>query len=323
MSLKNASECIRKNFSFVITAHTSPEGDALGAELALYNLLEKLGKQAVIINEEAFPQEYSFLTAVKKIKRFNPGLIGIKFDCFAVVDCSDLSRCGEVSRLNTGNKTVMNIDHHISNSRFADVNWVDPHASSASEMVYALFKQMRIPLDKETAKLLYVGILTDTGSFHYSNTTSNTHRVAAQLLRYGLDVARIYKEAYSNVPFSEMKLLGKALSSIRRDPSGKVAWLCLKNSPGGLGGKPFDLSEYLLGLMRSIKGIEVAVLFRDGFRKKGEVRVNLRSEGRLDVNKIAGCFLGGGHRTASGCTIAGRREEVINRVLGKIRERIR
>jgi len=321
MSLRKAAECVRKKSSFVITTHTSAEGDALGSELALYNLLKKLGKQAVIINDDALLLEYAFLPGVKKIKRFNSALKAVKFDCLALVDCSDISRCGSVSAMNTGRQTVLNIDHHISNTYFADANWVDPHASSASEMVYRLFKYMRISLDKETAKLLYVGILTDTGSFHYSNTTSTTHRIAAGLLNYGLDVARIYKESYSNVPFDQMQVLGKALSEIRRDSRGKVVWLCLNNDPALLP-KSFDLSEHLLSLMRSIKGVEVAILFREGLRKKGEVRVNLRSEGGVDVNKVAAYFSGGGHRTASGCTIEGRLNEVAKKVLRKIKEGI-
>ncbi|MEI6631765.1 MAG: bifunctional oligoribonuclease/PAP phosphatase NrnA [bacterium] len=322
MSLKRAAECIRRNNSFVITAHTSVEGDALGSELALYKLLKRLGKQAVIINEDALPAEYAFLPGVKKIKRFNNTTKAIKFDCFALLDCSDLSRCGKVSGIDFQNRTVLNIDHHVSNSRFGDVNWVDPLASSASEMVYRLFGEMRIPLDKETAELLYVGILTDTGSFHYSNTTGNTHKAAAELLKYGIDVAGIYKEAYSNVPFSQMKRLGKALSDIRRDSSGKVAWALLKDDSRGLEAKAFDLSEYLLSSMRSIKGVEVAVLFREGLPGKGKVRVNLRSQGLVDVNKVAGCFFGGGHRTASGCTIAAKNKVAVSRVLSKIKERL-
>jgi phosphoesterase RecJ-like protein len=235
----------------------------------------------------------------------------------------DLSRCGEVATLACARKKVLNIDHHISNSRFADVNWVGPHYSSASEMVYWIFKEMHLGLDKEIAMLLYVGILTDTGSFHYSNTTSKTHKVAAELISYGLNVAQIYRKTYNNVPFRQMKLLGNILSTMRRDTSGRVVWLHLKNDFKEVENTAFDLSEYLLSLMRSVKGIEVAVLFREGFRKKDEVRVNLRSQGNVDVNKVARFFYGGGHRTASGCTVKGKGKEVMRRVLRTIREGMR
>ncbi len=320
MSLKKAAECVRKNSRFLITTHTSPEGDALGSELAFYRLLKRLGKQAVIVNEDNTPLEYAFLPGIKKIKRFKDGLKKFSFDCFATLDCSDLSRCGRVAGLSSPGKQVLNIDHHISNSIFAQVNWVEPHSSSASEMVYGLFKEMRVSLDKETAMLLYVGILTDTGSFHYSNTSPATHRAAAELLSLGLNVAGVYKKAYSNVPFCQMKILGDILSTMKRDRSGKVVWLHLKHDFQESESSAFDLSEYLLSLMRSVKGVEVAVLFREGFKKRGEVRVNLRSEGRVDVNRVARSFCGGGHRTASGCTIKGKGEEVVRRVLKTIRE---
>jgi bifunctional oligoribonuclease and PAP phosphatase NrnA len=320
MSLRKAAECVRKNNSFVITAHLNAEGDAFGAELALFNLLKKLGKRAVIINDDPLPDEYAFMPGIKRIKRFSPALKKINFDCFAVVDCSDISRCGKVSDIYTQGKMLLNIDHHISNSYFGKVNWVEPAASSASEMIYLLFKEMRVPLDKETAKLLYVGILTDTGSFHYSNTNAGTHRVAADLLEYGLAASRIYKDAYSNLPFPQMKILGNLLTKIKCDASGRIIWLVLNNGREVLGAGSFDLSEYLLTLMRSIKGAEVVVLFRDGYRRKGEVRVNFRSEGKADVNKVSGFFGGGGHKAASGCTIKGSLQDAERAVLRKIKE---
>ncbi len=320
MSLKKAVECIKRNNRFLITVHTSLEGDALGSELAFYNLLKKLGKQAVIINDDIIPAEYAFLPGVNRIKRFKGELKNLPFDCFVILDCSDLSRCGGVAHFSSAQKTLLNIDHHISNSRFADVNWVEPGYSSACEMVYRLFKEMRLGLDKETAMLLYVGILTDTGSFHYSNTKSATHKVAAELLSHNLSAAKIYRQAYANIPFRQMKILGSILSTLRSDASGRVLWLQLKNNFKAEEMAGFDLSEYLLSLMRSVKGMEVAALFKEGFRKRGEVRVNLRSEGSVDVNKIARFFCGGGHKTARGCTVKGSAEEAARRVLRKIKE---
>ena len=323
MSLKKAAECVRKNNSFIITSHTNVEPDALGSELAFYSLLKKLKKRAVVVNAEKVPLEYSYMRGVEKIKVLSPALKKAKFDCFAIVDCSGLSRCGKAGVMSSRAGSILNIDHHISNDYFADVNWVEPRASSASEMVYSLFKYMRVPLDKPTARLLYLGILTDTGSFRYSNTTGDTHRIAAELLKYGLDASAIYREAYSNIPFRQMRALGEALTGIKIDRCGKLAWLSLKNNFNGRKEESFDLSEQLLSLMRAIRGVEVAVLFRKDFSGKGFVRVNLRSQGKLDVNKIAGEFSGGGHRTASGCTIAGALEKAEKKVLSKIKENIK
>jgi len=323
MSLKKCAEAIRKNSSFLITSHTNAEPDALGSELALYLLLKKLKKRAVVVNDEAVPAEYAYMKGTQGIKVYSPAIKRIKFDCFCIVDCSSLSRCGKVGVLAAGAKKMLNIDHHISNSFFAKVNWVDAHVSSASEMVYHLFRHMRVKLDPVAAKLLYLGILTDTGSFRYTNTTPGTHLIAAELLKYGLDAADVYKEAYSNIPFPQMKLLGAGLTGIKRSACGRLAWLKLKGSFRKKGDSSFDLSEQLLSLMRAIKGVEVAVLFREGFSAKGEVRVNLRSQGKLDVNRIAAHFGGGGHRTASGCTIKGTLQKTENAVLRTIREKLR
>lgn len=199
---KKVVACVRKHKNFLITSHTSLEGDALSSELAFYRLIKAMRKNAVIINEDPIPDEYNFLPGINNIKKFRGNLGNIKFDCFVILDCSDLARCGEVSQLNLGGKTILNIDHHISNARFADVNWVEPYSSSASEMVYKLYKELRIPFDEDTAILLYVGMLTDTGSFHYSNTSAFTHKAVSELLTYKLDIASVIKSWPSNLsPF--------------------------------------------------------------------------------------------------------------------------
>jgi len=155
-----------------------------------------MGKRAIIVNADNTPLEYDFLPGINNIKKFNDNLRNIKFDCFVVLDCSDLSRCGRVASLNIDHKPVLNIDHHISNKHFADINWVEPRASSCTQMVYKLSKELRIPLDKEIAMLLYVGILTDTGSFRYPNTNSLTHKIVSELLEYNLDIVQIYNKVY-------------------------------------------------------------------------------------------------------------------------------
>ena len=320
MSLKKVVEAIKSNKNFLITTHVNPEGDALGSELVIYRLLRTLGKHAVIINEDNLPAAYDFLPGINKIKKLKKSLKNIKFDCFVALDCSDLKRCGKVSRINLNNRPIINIDHHISNEGFGDINWIEPNASSTSEMLYKLYKRLRIPLDRSTAVSLYVGILTDTGSFHYSNTSALTHKIASELLRLNLDIAKIYKKAYEEIPFSDMKLLSKILPTISRQLHGKIAWLQIRKNLLKNKITSIDLTEHLLSFARSIKDVEVAVLFKENLGQKNEVRVNLRSQGKIDVNKIARFFGGGGHKTASGCTIKGRIEDVRRRVLNKIRE---
>jgi phosphoesterase RecJ-like protein len=321
MSIKKAVDCIKKHKSFLITTHTHLEGDALGSELAFYSLLKKLGKRAAIINQDGLPYGYDFLPSKNIAKRLHGSdSKKIKFDCFVALDCSDLSRTGEVYKLNSSQQTILNIDHHISNKRFGDVNWVKPNVSCCCEMIYGLYKSLRIGLDRETALFLYVGILTDTGSFRYSNTTSRTHQAASQLLKHHLDVPQIYKSIYKNIPIQDVRLLAKILTGVRLEAKGKMAWVQIRRQMFGKKKFSFDLSEEVLSFIRAIKDVEVCVLFKENLSLKDEIRVNFRSQGKVDVNRIASCFGGGGHKTASGATIRGDIKTVRKKVLAKIRE---
>lgn len=324
MSLKKVVSFIKRNKNFLITSHTSLEGDALGSELAFYRLLKKIDKFAIIINQDNLPFGYDFLSDSNYVKKFNKKLKNIKFDCLVVLDSSGLDRIGRVSTINKEHKPILNIDHHISNERFGNVNWIEPTAASCTQMIYKLYKKMHIPLDRQIATCLYVGILTDTGSFHYSNTTGLTHKIVAELLKYNLDITKIYKNIFENIPFSDMKLLIKILPALRLYSSGKLAYLQIgRNILKKQKKISFDLTENILSFARAIKNVEVAVLCKENLGLKDEVRVNLRSQGRVDVNKIANFFGGGGHKTASGCTIKGKIDRVTIKVLNKIRESLR
>lgn len=320
MSLKNVLACVKKHKKFLITTHTNPEGDALGSELAFYLLLKKLGKQAIIINQDIIPYEYSFLPEVNKIKKYGKKSRNIKFESFVILDCSDLNRCGEVSALNRINNHILNIDHHVSNEKFGEINWVEPGASCTCEMIYKLYKKLHITIDKKAALDLYAGILTDTGSFRYTNTTSFTHRVVADLLKHNLNVTQIYKKVYENIPFVDMQLLTKILLAMKRQVNGKLVWLEIKKDLLRNKRIFFDLSEEILSFCRAIKGVEVAVLFKENLGVNNDIRINFRSQGGVDVNKIAQTFGGGGHKTASGATVRGSLASVRNKVLRKIKE---
>jgi len=323
MGLKKICASVKKYNNFLITVHTSPEGDALGSELAFYNLIKKLGKSATIINDDALPYGYDFLPGNGSIKRPGKGTKHINFadfDCFVILDCADLKRTGSVYKLNTGNNPVLNIDHHISNRNFGNVNWVEPAASSCSEMIYKLYKRLRLPIDKETALLLYTGIMTDTGSFRYSNTSSFTHKAVAELFGSGLDVAQVYRNTYENIPQSDIRLLLKVLPEIRFYCRGRIAWFKIKKGLLKSGKPRVDLADLILSFGRAIKGVEVVALFKENLGENDEVRVNLRSQGRVDVNMVASFFGGGGHKTAAGCTLHGDINKISKKVLNKIKE---
>jgi len=316
LSLEKIVKTIEKNKYFLITSHINLEGDALGAELALKILLEKKKKKVLIINQDKTPQEYLFLPGVEKIKN---KIVPFRFEVAIIVDCSDLCRCAEVGKLFT-NKIVINIDHHISNSYFGDLNWVEPHASSASEMVYRLYKKMRINFNKEAAECLYTGILTDTGSFRYTNTTFYTHKIVAELLRYQILPSQIYKHIYQSCSFEDILLLTKVLPNLKRAFGGKVVWYALPKHIVRKWKSSFDIAEHLLNFARQIKGVEVVILFKENLGLKRQVRINFRSQGACDVNRIALYFGGGGHCTASACTLDGTLEQVIQKVLRKTKE---
>jgi phosphoesterase RecJ-like protein len=324
VSLRKAVECVKKNNNFIITTHTNPEGDALGAALGFLFLLKKLGKNASIISEDEVPLSYKFLPGSENIRKlkYSPKK-RISFGCLVFIDCSDERRTGEVYRINTENKPVLNIDHHISNERFADVNWIEPLASSCAEMVYRLYKKFRVPFDRDAAICLYAGMLSDTGSFRYSNTKSATHKAVSELLKFDLDTVQIYKNIYEDIPFEDMKLLSKILPRMRRQEKGKIIWFQIEQKMLKDKKLSFDLTEHVLSFARSIKGAEVCALFKENLGVKDEIRINLRSQGKVDVNKIAAHFGGGGHRTASGATVHGKINQVRKRVLARIKESLK
>ncbi len=319
--MKKAVKCIRENGSFLVSMHVNMEGDAIGSALAFCLLAEKLGKKAAVINDDPVPQVYSFLPGIARIAR-TPDRPPSGFDCFVAVDCSDLKRCGKAGEAARGARRVLNIDHHISNVNFGSVNWVEPSSSSASEMIYDLYREMKVPFDRESALLLYAGMMTDTGSFRYTNTSGRTHVAAAELMRHGIDPADVYRRIYESSSFSDMQSLARILGGMKRDQSGRLVWFSVERGMMPRRRMAMDLTEQILSYARSIKEAEVVVLFRENFGAKGDIRVNFRSRGRIDVNGIAGMFGGGGHATASGCTVAGGMKTVVKRVLSAVKGKL-
>ena len=322
MSLKKVVEQIKKNKNFLITSHINLEGDAIGSQLAMRQLLLNLGKRAIIVNEDRIPEEYNFLPGIKYIKR-PKDIKDFRFDVLLALDCSDVGRFKEVYALFSKDKLVINIDHHISNNNFGAINWVDQKASSTVEMIYRLYKKMGIGLDKNKALCLYVGLVTDTGSFRYPNTNAFSHKIAFELMQYNLLANKVYKNIYENLKFEDLKLLSKILLNPQQDTMGEIVWFEIKRKILKAKRPHFDLTEYVLSFGRLIKDAEVLVLFKEDLFLNNQVRVNLRSSGKVDVNKIAQIFGGGGHRTASGCTLKGKLKDVEYTVLKRIKDFIK
>ncbi|MFA5142734.1 MAG: bifunctional oligoribonuclease/PAP phosphatase NrnA [Candidatus Omnitrophota bacterium] len=317
--MKQVIEAINRYDKFLITAHVNLEGDSLGSQLGMKALLDSLGKKSIIVDNDPVPDHYKFLPKADEVS--SDLALTRDFDAAVILDCPTMKRIGKVRDLITKDKFIINVDHHISNEKFGGVNWVDPNASSAGEMVYKIYKEMGIKLTKETALVLYIAILTDTGSFNYDNTSSVTHEIAGELLGYGIDPARVSESVYERRSVADIKLLSRVLSTIRVNKTGDVAYLEITKKMLKETGADLVKSEGFVNYARSIDKARVAVIFKEDAGDK--VNVSFRSKGDVDVNKIASFFNGGGHVKASGCIVEGSLPDVEKKVLDRIEEALR
>ena len=298
-------ETINKNKSFLLTAHVNLEGDALGSELAMYLLLKKLKKKVVVVNNDPTPVIYDFLPSVDTIQH---DFKEEKVDVAIFLDCSDPYRAGKVKDYMMRAERILNIDHHISNTYFGDINWVEPDESSACQMLYRLCQRYKI-MDKNIALCLYTGIFTDTGKFTYSNTNSDTHRIVADLMQYKIDPPVVFERINSMCVKTDMAFIGKIISSLKFDSKNNICWAVIEDWADG----DHDLTEVIFSIMRHLQGVDAFVLFKKLAGNK--VRVNFRSRNYVDMNKVAKFFGGGGHKRASGTTMEGDIKAVERKVI--------
>jgi len=303
ISLKNKIDeiinLIRKNNKFLITSHVSPDGDNLGSVIALKLALEQIGKKAVVIIDDTLPSSFSFLPAIDKINSYENDMKA-EFDLCFILDCSDFKRIGRVEQL-LDDKAVINIDHHGDNPCFGDYNLLGDVAATA-ELVYQLVSQIEeVKIDKDIATAIATGLITDTGSFRYSNTTAQTHQIMSELLTYNVNTAKICKEVFDTYSQASLKLKGKVLENLEVDDLGKVAWVKVSQDLLKDTGATLEDADGLVDYPRSLAGVEVGVLFKEVEDKT--IRVSLRSNYYFSVDKIAHHFGGGGHQKAAGCTI--------------------
>jgi phosphoesterase RecJ-like protein len=296
-----------------IISHEDPDGDAIGSSLGAYFGLVRRKQNLAVLNPDPVPSHLLFLPGSEKIQA---EISDQPFDLYLVLDCGDRSRVGELLANPRG--LIINIDHHDSNGRFGDLNWVEEKASSTGEMVYRLlFERMGLPLSAESATSLYTAILTDTGSFRFSNTSPRALRIAASLLKMSLPPDFIASQFYEDKSLGQLRVLGNMLSCMEVEEGEKIAWGLITQEMLSRGQITLDETEGFVNFPRSLKGVEVAVVFKEvGFR---EYRVSLRSKGSADVGKVASAFQGGGHHNAAGCSRSGDFFEVKEKVVGEIR----
>jgi phosphoesterase RecJ-like protein len=296
----------------LISVHKSPDGDALGSQLALMLALEKLNKSVIAHNLDPSPEIYRFLPGVARI-RTGSAVTG-RYDAFVVLD-SEPARTGLFDGRYPAD-TLIDIDHHITNAQEWRLCWLDPAASATGEMVYKLITGLGVTIDRDIALCLYTAIFTDTGSFRYSNTSPVSMRISAELIEAGADPWLVTENVYESYAYRRLKLLGSVLAELERSDDGKIAWSVVTVNLYHQTGATAEDTENFVNFIRSVKGVEVAVLFRQ--TGEAQYKISMRSKGRVDLSGLAKSLGGGGHKNAAGSILYGTLEEVKNKVISEI-----
>jgi bifunctional oligoribonuclease and PAP phosphatase NrnA len=305
------AEALRSGDRFLLTTHENPDGDALGSMLATKLALEQLGKDVVMFlgGEAPMPAEYAFM-ALDGLQRKVPDDAAER--TLVAVDCANESRIGPDAEVLQIAPKVIDIDHHHDNTRFGDLNLIDPRASSTGELLRDVFRKLDVELTPPIAEALYIALVTDTGRFQYTNTTPKSLRLAAELVEAGADLHRIFQGVYETVQFAKLKLLARALERAQVYEGGRLVVSYLLRNDFSEVGAAEPYSEGIIDFLRAVEGADMAVLIREPPREAGPTRrVSLRaSHDELDVSAIARKSNGGGHRQAAGFSSEASIEEI-------------
>lgn len=313
--LSEVVELIETKQHFAITSHARPDGDGLGSCLALRLMLEKLNKTAVVVMRDPVPRIYQELPGAHLVQQMTRFERPRQYDAVFVIECSDIDRPG---LLGLSEQFTVNIDHHLTTIRFGHINWIDPTASAVGEMIFNLCKATGVRVTPEIAECIYAAVLSDTGSFHFPNTTDRTLKVASELVRLGANPARVSRAIYYSHSFSKLKLMGLAFSSITRDPTGRIAFLTITQQMMAEAEASEEDVEGIVTYPLSVADIEIVVCLREV--QPDVFRASLRSKDSVNVARVAECFGGGGHRNAAGCTLQGKLTEIEHSLLVKLQD---
>ena len=308
-------EVIREHKTFCIVGHIRPDGDCVGSQLALAIALQNAGKKVTCWNEDPIPDKYKFLDPDGLLERPKPGQ---GFDCVIATDCASFQRLGNAGKYSLNRKVLINIDHHESNPRYGDVNWVSAREPSCGELVFRLLKVARWPITKPIADLLFAAVSTDTGSFQYPTTRPGTFHTGAELVTRGADLAKICDEVYQSYPLSRARLLKHVYTKFRLTANDRIAYLWLKKKDFSRTGATSDETEGLIDHIRAIEPVVVACVFEE--MEPELTRISLRSKNpNVNVNEIAAQFGGGGHPAAAGARIPGKPLSVQRKVIAAVK----
>jgi phosphoesterase RecJ-like protein len=313
--LSQVVELIESKNKFGITTHIKPDGDGVGSSLGLCWLLKSLGKSAEVIVRGDIPPSYRNLPGADEIRDVE--YLDGEYDAIFVIECSDLERPG-IKGLD--NQFTVNIDHHATSAHFGTINWIDSTASAVGEMIYNLCKAIGGRVTREIAECVYMALVTDTGSFHFSNTTERTLKVASELIKAGAKPAQISEAVYNNYPWSRIELMRQVLGTVKRDDSGKVAMmrqtLKMREQAGAVDGD----NNGFVNIPLAARDVLAVVYMREV--GGGQYRVSLRSKGDINVARVAEKFGGGGHRNAAGLRIDGDWDEKERELVEAVKEAV-
>ena len=319
--IKMLANIIVKHQKFILTTHINPDGDAIGSEIALTQYLRHFGKEVHIVNNSSTPNNYKFLDRKQEIIVYDEAQhqqILESADVYLIVDISDWERLRKIGQvIKPSSVPKICIDHHHINYQFADIDIIYEQASSTGEIIFDFLTAMKYHIQGITADALYTCILSDTGSFRFSNTTAKTHLVASHLIEAGVNAKEIYHLVYEQNSWSKMALMGEALRNLKYECDGRLAWFILSQDMfDKCKASQWD-TEGFPEIPRTIDGVEVSLMFTE--LSENKVKLSLRSKGKVEINHIAEKFGGGGHHYAAGALVNKNLAETLPIVLEEIK----
>jgi phosphoesterase RecJ-like protein len=297
---------LQNSKNVLVVSHANPDGDAIGSLIAMGLALKAIGKKTTLYNESSIPAVYRFLPAVKSVVR---EIGNQNFDTAVILDCGGLERIGEAVSMVRRIPVIINIDHHATNAGFGNLQLIDTSACATAEIVYRLIKQLSVSIDENIATSIYTGILTDTGSFRFSNTNKAAFAICEEMMALGVDPYKIAQRVYGTYSLGRIKLLNLALDSIEISYNGRLSIMTLTQNMLKKTRTQSEDVDGLINYARRIEDVKVAALIQeyqngDGTSETcGNYHVSLRSDGTIDVAEIASSFGGGGHSSAAGFNI--------------------
>ncbi len=311
-TIRNLGHHLEQQGEVLLVAHANPDGDSIGSQAALSQALITQGLQVTCAGQDPIPENYRFLAGLADYRLVNT-IVSIP-PTVIYLDCADERRVGEEMARRLGRPaTVINIDHHESNTNFGDINLVDPLAAATGELIIEILQNLGWSIPGTAATALYVSLIMDTGSFQYANTTPRTLNRAAELIELGAEVVLARQQLFENHPWAAQKLLGRALEKMQLTGNNRIAYMIIDQQAMAECGATDEMTEGLVNYARAVKGVEIGLLFREVY--PGRVRISFRSKDKVNVNHLAANFDGGGHWRAAGATMDGSLQTVVEKVI--------